>query len=172
MINNVIRYSLLFIVLISVQVLLLNNIHLGGYINPFLYVALILVFPVRFPGIPLLLIAFVTGLLVDVFSNTMGMHAAATLFMAYSRPGILKLIAPREGYESEARPLIKEQGLAWFITYASIMVFFHHLVLFNLEVFRLSEFLTTLLRMILSTVATLATVLVTVYFIEKPAEKR
>lgn len=172
MITDLIRYIVSFFLLLLVQVALLNNIHLGGYINPFIYVMFLLMLPVRVPGPLLLVIAFVLGIIIDMFSNTIGMHAAACVFMAYARPTVLKFIAPREGYETEAVPSIKQFGVNWYVIYTIILVLLHHLMLFFIEVFRLSELFPTLLRTLLSTVAT-ATIVVMVQFLtDKPQQKK
>jgi rod shape-determining protein MreD len=67
MINNIITSILRFVVLILVQVLILNNIHLGGYINPYLYVLFILLLPIETPKWAVLILAFFLGLGVDIY---------------------------------------------------------------------------------------------------------
>ena len=91
-----------------------------------------------------------------MFSNTGGMHAAATVFMAFARPGVLKLISPRDGYESETKIAAWNLGLKWFVTYCFFMVLLHHLAFFYLEVFRFSEFFVTFAKAILNTLITIA----------------
>lgn len=109
----------------------------------------------RIPKTLLLVLAFILGLTVDVFSNTMGLHAAATVFIGFARPGILRALAPREGYEAESSPTIKQMGLQWFLIYCLVMVLGHHIVLFFVEVFRFSEFFSTLTRALLSSLITI-----------------
>lgn len=128
--------------------------------------------PVRMPKTFLLLAAFLTGLVVDVFSNTMGMHAAACVFMAYVRPTVLRIMAPRDGYETESSPSVKELGFTWFLIYAATLTFIHHFILFYIEVFRFSEFFTTFLRVLLSSVATLLTIMISQYLFGKPINEK
>ena len=77
MITELLVFLFRFLILILVQVVVLNNVQFSGFINPFVYIMFIMMLPVRMPKTFLLLAAFITGLVVDVFSNTMGMHAAA-----------------------------------------------------------------------------------------------
>ena len=163
MLNDVLKNIVRFVLLVLVQVLLLNNIQLSGYINPYLYVLFILMLPFEIPGWLLLLVSLATGLTIDMFTNTAGMHAGATVFLGFLRPYLLRLIAPRDGYEFGTFPSIKHLGFSWFITYAAILIFFHHLALFYLEVFRLSEFFRTFFRAFASSIFTLALVIVTQY---------
>lgn len=171
MIIEILKIVFRFIILIAVQVLVLNHVQISGYINPFLYVLFILMLPVRLPRLVLLLIAFVTGLCVDLFTNTTGMHAAACVLLAYLRPGWLKIIAPRDGYDPEAVPSVKRFGFQWFIIYSSVMVLVHHVFLFYIEVFRLNEFFSTFMRAILSGLVTLLLIMITQYLFTKSEER-
>ncbi|MBL0341575.1 MAG: rod shape-determining protein MreD [Bacteroidetes bacterium] len=135
MITDLILFLFRLLLLLAVQVVVLNNIQFSGFINPFVYIMFVMMLPVRLPKTFLLLIAFGTGLLVDIFSNTMGMHAVACLVMAYARPSLLRILAPRDGYEAESSPSVKELGFTWFLIYASSLTFIHHFVLFYIEVF-------------------------------------
>ena len=112
------------------------------------------------------------GISIDMFYNTAGMHAAATVWMAYIRPGVLSLISPREGYESSMQPTMQYFGIPWFISYAGILVFCHHLVLFYIEIFRFSEFFSTLSRVIISSIFTLLLVVVTQYLFYRNKDKK
>jgi rod shape-determining protein MreD len=171
MIIEIIRIILRFLVLISIQVLVLNNIQLSGFINPFLYVMFILMLPVRLPKSVLLVTAMLTGLIIDMFSNTMGLHAAACLMMGYLRPGWLRILAPRDGYETDAVPSVKRYGFQWFVVYASVLILAHHFVLFYLEVFRFSEFFSTFLRVLLSSLVTLLLVMLSQYLFTRPEDR-
>jgi len=115
--------------------------------------------PLETPRWLLLVLALFIGLTIDMFGNTSGMHAAASVFVAFARPGILRLIAPRDGYEAETSLTPQVMGLKWFITYVSILVFLHHLVYFYVEVFRFSEFFITLLKAILNSAITVIIIL-------------
>src|SRR5690554_6639252 len=99
MINYIGKYALSLIAIVLVQVMILNNINLGGFINPYLYVLFILILPIDIPNWFLIFIAFLMGILMDVFLNTVGMHASATVFLGFMRPLYLRYLAPREGYE-------------------------------------------------------------------------
>jgi rod shape-determining protein MreD len=156
---EILRIFFRFIILVLVQVALLNNIRLGGYVNPYIYVLFIMLLPVRTPKTLLLVLCFALGLTVDIFSNTLGLHAAASVFLGFARPGILRALSPREGYEADTSPTIMQMGLQWFLIYCVIMVLCHHLVLFYVEVFRFSEFFSTLWRALCSSLATVIVIL-------------
>jgi rod shape-determining protein MreD len=172
MINNIVINIFRFIFLVLLQAVILNNIQLGGFINPYLYVLFILLLPFETPKGLLLLLAFLLGLSVDMFANTMGIHASATVFMAFCRPYILKLVAPRDGYEAETLPSIKNLGLRWFLVYSTFLVFLHHTFLFFVEVFRFSEFFMTLWRVLLSSSLTIFLVVLSQYLFYKPRTEK
>jgi rod shape-determining protein MreD len=150
MINRILRYLLIFILLLLLQVLLFDNIEFSGYVNPYVYIMFILLLPVEIPAWLLLILSFGTGLIIDIFSGTPGMHASATVLAGFSRPYVLRLISPRDGYEPGEDPSMMFYGFRWFLIYASIIVLIHHTALFYLEVFRFTDFFRTLLRVLLS----------------------
>jgi rod shape-determining protein MreD len=161
--KNIIR----FILLIAVQVVILNKIQFSGYFNPYVYVLFILMLPMNTPQWALLTLAFITGLVIDYFTGIMGVHAAASVFMAFCRPGIIKLFGRRDEFEAMAEPSLNTFGTTLFLTYAAMMVLCHHLVLFYLEVFRFEEFLMTLVRALVSSAFTLTMIMIVLFLFSK-----
>lgn len=157
--NNVLRFFLL----ILLQVLILNNVYLGGFINPYFYVYFILLLPYEIPGGLLLLLGFLTGAGVDIFTNTLGLNTSASLAMAYARPHVIRLISSGPDSLIGDSPSLKNQGMKWFLYYSFSLILIHHFILFYLEVFRFSEFFNTFLRMTLSSLFTLLLVMISEY---------
>ena len=121
MINDVIKNSVRFLILILLQVLIVQNIRLGPYVILLPYVLFILLLPFETPKLWVLLIAFFTGLVIDMFYDTAGIHAASCTMIGFLRYFILKLLSPREGYDVGLSPTIESMGSLWFITYAFII---------------------------------------------------
>lgn len=161
--NLYLRLILRFLILVLVQVLVLNNIRFGAYVNPYLYVLFILMLPYETPGWLLLLSSFFIGYSVDLFSNTPGMHTAASVFMAFCRPGILKRIVLKQDHDPDSFPSLADMGFRGFFTYSLLLVFIHHATLFFLEIFRFSEIILTLMRAGLSTIFTLLLIIIAQY---------
>lgn len=157
MISAIAGHIIRFFVLIIVQVFLLDHLDLAnGMVVPYLYVLFLLMLPFDIRHSSLLLIGFGTGLIMDMFSNTQGMHASACVLLAFVRPYILRWIAPRDGYEFGLLPRIQHMGTAWFLSYAGLLITIHHLWLFYVEVYMVDRFFQTLLRVVLSGLFTLA----------------
>ena len=127
-----------FVGLVLLQVLILNNVHIAGYATPFLYVYFILKFASGTSRNELMLWAFFLGLTVDIFSDTPGMNAAATVFLAFVRPTFLRLFTPRDTLDSII-PSIRTMGISSFLKFAVTSVFVHHLVLLGIEFFSFSN---------------------------------
>ncbi len=159
--NEYLKNIIRFFVLILIQVFILNNIRLSGYINPYLYVYFILLLPFETPKWLLLISAFLLGLGVDIFSHTLGLHASASVLMAFVRPLVLASISSRREYEQGITPTISDLGFRWFITYSFVLVSIHHVLYFFLEVFRASEFFITLYRAFISIVFTVILAVIT-----------
>jgi rod shape-determining protein MreD len=159
------RNILRMMILVLFQVFILNNLQFSGYINPYMYVLFILLLPFETPGWLLLSLAFVLGISIDIFANTPGLHASATVLMAWLRPMVLDYFAPRDGYVPGTYPRVYYYGLAWFFQYSAILIFAHHFTLFYIEIFRLSDFLLTLRRVVFSGIFTLFLVVLSQFFI-------
>ena len=164
MITSILRFGIIFILLIFLQVLLFNNIKFSGYINPYVYIMFILLLPHTTPSWLLLPVSFLTGLTIDFFSGSPGVHASATLLAGFTRPYVLRLIAPRDGYESGSDLSMLAYGFRWFLIYTVIIVLIHHILLFYLEVFRLADFFRTLIRVILSSIFTITFILLAEFY--------
>lgn len=164
MINRVLRHIIFFILLILLQVLFFNNIQFSGYINPYIYIMFILLLPVEIPSWLLLLLSFATGLIIDFFSGSPGMHTSATVLAGFVRPQILTILSPRDGYEPGASPNMLTYGFRWFLIYSLTIILIHHTALFYLEVFRLSEFFRTMLRVLLSSLFSLTFILLIEFY--------
>lgn len=155
--KNVVEFLLWFLGLVLFQVLLFNNIQVAGVINPFLYVYFIIALPIHINRISLVGIGFVMGIVIDMFSNTWGIHAMATTFVAYLRPYILRLISTQEE-QDRIMPRFRTMG-GNYLKYIVLIVFIHHLSLFLLEAFSFKYFWLVLLKSLVSTLITIILVL-------------
>ncbi|MFW5706324.1 MAG: rod shape-determining protein MreD [Bacteroidota bacterium] len=157
---NIFKHIGRFLILIAIQVVILNHIYFGGYITPYIYPLFILLLPFDVKGWVLLVTAFFTGLTVDIFTDSAGMHASATLFMAFFRPYVIRLISIKTVFEPGTEPRIENNGIGWIFLYTLLLIFIHHLALFLIEVFRLDELLQILLRTLLSSAFSAAIVMI------------
>ncbi|HYG51619.1 MAG TPA: rod shape-determining protein MreD [Flavobacteriales bacterium] len=139
MVNILVNNCIRFLVLVLLQVLVLNEIQLGVYMNVYLYVLFILLLPFETPGWLILPLCFSLGFCIDISLNTLGLHTSAATFAAFVRPVVLRLLKPREGYDINASPALFTMGFNWFVSYALILVFLHHTWLFFIEAFRFSD---------------------------------
>lgn len=132
-IRNLISDLLLATLLVLVQIFLLKNLAVFGVAFGFIYVLGILILPISIRPIPLMLIAFSMGLLVDVFYETIGMHTASATFLAFIRPFWLKAISPTGGYDESDEPTLNQMGLGWFISYGLPLIFSYSLMFFFID---------------------------------------
>jgi hypothetical protein len=124
----------------------------------------ILLLPIDIPSWLLLLLSFVTGLLIDFFSGSAGMHSSATVLAGFVRPYVLRIVSPSDGYESGSDPSMLIYGFRWFFFYTLLIVLVHHTALFYLEVFRFADFFRTMLRVILSSLFSISFILLIEYY--------
>lgn len=151
LVNNIVR----FVLLVLIQVGVLNQVQLGGFINPYLYILFVIMLPFGIPGWLLLVLSFGLGISVDMFCNSPGIHTSATVFAAFVRPFVLAAIMPRETTEPSDTPNIRIFGTGWFLKYSIMVVLTHHVFLYLIEAFRFSDLRLILLRALLSVVFTM-----------------
>jgi len=140
--NSTLKIILRFIVLVFLQVTIFNYVNFLGYINPYIYVLFLVLFPLRNNKSVFIISAFLLGLSVDMFSDTGGIHAGASVFVAYIRPIISKFSfgTLNEMYSVKFNSVEFSKRL----TYITLIVANHHLMVYFLEFFNFSHILTIL----------------------------
>lgn len=161
-INSILR----FIVLILAQALVFNNINFLGSINPYPYILFILLYPVNNNRTLFIFLSFMLGLFVDLFSDSGGVNAAACVTIAFIRPAVLKF-AFGMIYEHQT---IKFSNTEFGnrVIYFSILTIIHHLILFTMEVFNITDIILIVQKTLFSSIFTIILcVLISVLFSNK-----
>lgn len=163
-----------FIVLLIAQILIFNNIDLFGFINPFPYILFIILYPSENSKPIFYIASFMLGLVVDMFENSGGIHAASSLILAFFRPSVLKF-SFGISYQYHNLNIIKKVTKDLFrslevMGYIVISVVIHHIVLFGLEFFRFNFVWEILYRTLLTTITTLLACIL-ILFLIKPSKK-
>lgn len=143
-----------FVLLALVQLLVLNNVYLGGYVMPMLYVLFILMLPTSTGRIPMLLIAFGTGLLMDIMAGALGFHALACTVVAMMRILFADRILTRGENVAISNPGIYSVTPQYFISYLMLMLGIFYLLFYLLEIFSFRGFGGVLLATVCSTLVT------------------
>lgn len=152
--NRYLMNTFRFAGLLALQVLVLNYIRINGYINPYVYILYIMLLPFGIKGWTLLVAGFVMGYSVDLFMGTPGLHVAATVFMAFMRPTIIRMSTGAQESDNLFEPSLSKMGMRWFFSYALWLVVIHHFALFFLESFSIAQIGNTLLRTLFSVIFT------------------
>lgn len=126
-----------FVLILQVLVFKSINLDYGILKNAgfFIYPLFILLMPLTIPRPVILLLAFAIGLSVDMFYDSIGIHAAASTFTAFARLYILRLLEPTQGYKTTVSPSRHNFGFIWFATYASILMGIHLFVFYSIDAF-------------------------------------
>jgi hypothetical protein len=157
--NEILINSVRFIILVMFQILILNHINFLGFVNPYIYVLFILLYPINGNQSLLIFVSFLLGICIDIFGDSVGIHAAASVFIAFIRPYILKF-SFGVSYEYNMIKINKAPPVAKMV-YVITMVFLHHFVLFALEIFSLSHIILILKSTLLSGIFSVLLILCT-----------
>lgn len=160
----------MFILIVLIQGLVVNNIQWSEYLNPMVYPIMILMLPFQLNAIITMFVALLLGLSVDAFSDAFGLHASAAVLIGYLRPSLMKYIRPKEGYDNNLLPTIQDMGAIWFLIYASIILIIHHLWFFSMEILRFDLILLILGKTILSFLFSLTLIILFQYIFYKPSK--
>jgi hypothetical protein len=132
--SNIARQVGLWILYILAQALLIRHLILfDGWAVCYLYAGFLLLLPYEVDRAWLLLIGFVTGFVTDIFYDTLGIHAAASVLMMFLRPYVILILTPRGGYDEETVISLDDMGWGWFLPYLFLLLLVHHTSLFLLE---------------------------------------
>jgi len=152
--SEILKNTIRFILVVLIQVLALKGIQLEyGFLSNvmiFIYPLFIILLPINIPRPLLLLLAFILGISIDIFYDSLGVHAATTVFLAFVRMYVLRLLEPNQGYKTDGSPSAHNLGLLWFISYASLMMFVHLFVYFSIDAFSFVFILDIIIKTILS----------------------
>ena len=167
---NNINYLIHLLILSLLKIVIVDNIHLGSYFYFNIYILAIFLLPYKLKGVPLLLFGFLLGLLMDFADNTVGIHAAASTFVAYIRPRLLQLTSTREELE-DAHGVQGLTDFRWFLKYSFMSTLLFNVVLIFAEAFTFRDILITMIRIILSTFISMLFMLLYYFIGIKRAQK-
>jgi hypothetical protein len=167
-IRGLISYSFVILTLGLVQILFLKNLALFGHAFGFLYLLGLLILPSTIRTIPLMLVAFAAGFILDIFFETIGMHTAAATCFAFFKPIWLKISSPTGGYDEAEEPSLSQIGFGRFIAYAFPLLFLYGLVFFIADQWGTGGFFGVISKSFFSALFTLMlTLLVQVLFFRR-----
>jgi len=142
-----------FVLLILTQVLIFNNLNFMGFINPMVYVIFFYWYPIKANRALFMIIAFLLGFIIDIFSDTMALNALASLTIAYSRPVLMRFCF---GVNYEFQNFsFKNTTNIQRVTLLALMVLIHHLIFFSLEILSIDHILLILKKVFATGIVTL-----------------
>lgn len=164
-VKNIIR----FVLLMFIQVFILHKIPpLHQFIVPYFYFVFILWLPFRISRMQILFVGFMTGMVLDLFYKTPGLHAASCTFIAYVRPFLVNLLLPKEATEwGNQEPTSKNMGSVPYWTYIIIMIMLHHFWMIVLEWMQFGSFLFFAGKLFFTTLVSALLILTTDLFLNR-----
>jgi len=152
--NDIYKYLWVVPSFILLQVLVLNNIQFVNYINPLVYILLLITLPQDTEKWFFIIFSFILGILLDVFEGNIGLNASSLVFISFLLPYLHKVLIPKNSVDEKDRLSLKILGVRVFSVYAISVIFIHNLFLFFLEHFSTSGFLFIILKVVLSSIVT------------------
>jgi len=149
------RDFIYFIVFVLFQTLVIDHIHLFGIVTPFVYIYVILKFRIVTSRSSVIILSFLLGLIIDIFSNTFGIHAAACSVIGFIRNPLLAQFVDMKELPDGSVPSLRLFGFGKFLRYTMIMVTLHHVILFSIDYFGFYQPALMITRLLTSIIVTL-----------------
>ena len=152
--KTVITLIALFLVLVPAQAVIFNNLILFNVALPLVFIYLIISLPMTLGTNWAVTIGFITGLSVDIFSDTPGVNALCCTVLAFARKPILHLYVSMDDDLAGRSPSAQSMGHGTFMKYLSTMVLLYCTMVFTVEAFQFFSFRLLVLRILASTAYT------------------
>lgn len=164
------------LVFILIQVLLLKRIQIAApffnLIQVFFFPLALLLLPFGTSRIGNLFIAFFSGLLIDFFYDSPGVHASSSVLLIYLRAYILQWLEPRGGYGVQSNPSVSSLGNQWVITYTSMGMAIYILTYYSLQAFSPVYFFSIMSKSIMTFLVSMVFVLFYMFVIYSEGRNR
>lgn len=154
MFQTIFSRTIWFVVLFLLQVLVFNHVHIFGYATPMPYVYFLLILPSNTPHWLYVLLGFLMGLLIDLFTNTPGMAAGSMTLVGLIAPWLLAAVSPSEHDGDTLEPSCKSLEWGGFLRFTVFAVITHCVMFFMLEAFSFFDWQVLLINIIGSSVLT------------------
>ena len=164
--NKILSQGLFFLFLLCLQVFILNNINFLGYINPYLYIAFIFLYPLEENKFPLLFLSFILGISIDFFSDSGGIHAFSTILIAYTRLFFVRVYFRKIPSDYPFFKL-KSESIGKVFNYVVTLTLIHHFIYFSFASFSFQDLSIVLLNTLYSGTFTLILFFLGTYIFKK-----
>lgn len=165
--NDIFRSAMRWLIYVGLHILVVRHWVLFDYAFCFIYLGAIIFLPLEISTTLLLVISFFTGLIIDTFDNTLGLHIIPTVLVAYIRPILIQYQLSQKLGESRLQLSMKSLGIVPFLSYTLILVAVHHIALFLIETGSFDNFLSTLLKIIGSIIFTIVSLILIQIFSDR-----
>ncbi|MBO4488774.1 MAG: rod shape-determining protein MreD [Bacteroidales bacterium] len=157
--NNTLTNIIRCVIALLLQIFICNYIHLFGFLTPAVYLFALFLLPAELPKSAQYLIAFAMGFVVDMFTHTLGVNAAASIILMYARPYINNLMNGRKTTEVNDRPVPANKDFRWMLGFTLLLTLIHQTAVVMLETFTFRHFGKTLLVILGDTLLTVIVIL-------------
>ena len=170
--NRNIIIAIRLLALLAIDIFLVSRLEIGIYFVPHIYFLGLLLMPVRTSKVAMLSFGFFAGLVMDLFMNTGGIHAAASTLMAFIRIFTLRFYLAPEDEDNNISPGLYTFGTRKYLIYASILILIHQLAFFSLEVFNPASVWLILKKTLASSILNVLLLVFIQMLFMKPAKKK
>jgi rod shape-determining protein MreD len=146
-------------------------VNLWGVVTPMIYILFIFSLPFQTPKWAVVLLGFLLGLSIDIFSGILGLHALATLIIAFIRSFVISIIPLRVEREEHLLPIFHDMKFSWYFRYTFLLTLVHHFIYFMVDAFTFHNFIKTCIVVLTNTLFTLLCIFIIQILFYKPSKR-
>lgn len=137
--KSILQYILIMAVLILAQVLICNHIMLFNVATLFIFIYVIINLPLSLPTGWLLTLAFFCGLIVDIFSDTLGVNALSCTILAMIKKPVFFAYIPKDDRTKDILPSLSSLGFSVYAKYLLTMTAIYCVLVFSIEYMSIAD---------------------------------
>ena len=137
--KSILQYILIMAVLILAQVLICNHIMLFNVATLFIFIYVIINLPLSLPTGWLLTLAFFCGLIVDIFSDTLGVNALSCTILAMVKKPVFFAYIPKDDRTKDILPSLSSLGFSIYAKYLLSMTAIYCVLVFSIEYMSIAD---------------------------------
>ena len=142
------------LLVLALQVLLFDHLHIGNWGVVMMYVLFLINLPVRIPRWAEMLIGLTVGLVMDMWHSSLGIHIAACVALSFARPLLLSQ-AVQDIERIKDHVMGRTIGTAEYAKCVVLLTVIHHFIVFALEAWSWSQWWIVLLQTLISSTMTI-----------------
>ena len=137
--KDILKFSVLFFIMLLLQVLICNHIAIFNVAVPIIFIYFIIRLPISIGQGWLFTLSFLLGLIVDICADTPGVNALSCTLLAALKKPIYYAYVPKDDKTMDLIPTISSLGVATYCKFLVTLIGIYCILVFSIEYFSFAD---------------------------------